>query len=135
MGPRGAKSYRDSVTSAKATPLSQKTLPDLDPRVARPQYDRSAVSVGIVHFGVGGFHRAHQAMYLDTLMNQGKALDWGVCGVGVMPSDKAMQEALSKQDHLYTLLLKDGQGHLDARVIGSIVDYVYAPEDRSGCLR
>ncbi len=129
MGPRGAKSYRDSVTSAKATPLSQKTLPDLDPRVARPQYDRSAVSVGIVHFGVGGFHRAHQAMYLDTLMNQGKALDWGVCGVGVMPSDKAMQEALSKQDHLYTLLLKDGQGHLDARVIGSIVDYVYAPED------
>jgi len=117
------------VTPAKATPLSQKTLPDLDPRVARPRYDRSAVSVGIVHFGVGGFHRAHQAMYLDTLMNDGKALDWGVCGVGVMPSDKAMQEALSKQDHLYTLLVKDGHGHVDARVIGSIVDYVYAPEE------
>ncbi len=117
------------VESVKATPLSQKTLADLDPRVARPHYDRSQVSVGIVHFGVGGFHRAHQAMYLDELMNQGKALDWGICGVGVMPGDKTMQEALHKQDHLYTLLVKDGSGHLDARVIGSIVDYVYAPED------
>ncbi len=117
------------VESVKATALSQKTLTGLDERVARPQYDRSEVSVGIVHFGVGGFHRAHQAMYLDQLMNQGKALDWGICGVGVMPSDKAMQEALSKQDHLYTLLVKDGHGNLDARVIGSIKDYVYAPED------
>jgi len=113
----------------KATPLDRKTLPDLDPRVARPHYDRSQVTVGIVHFGVGGFHRAHQAMYLDDLMNAGHALDWGICGVGVMPSDRAMQEALSKQDHLYTLLVKDGQGGLDARVIGSIVDYVYAPDD------
>ena len=117
------------VESVKATPLSQKTLADLDPRVARPHYDRSEVSVGIVHFGVGGFHRAHQAMYLDELMNQGKALDWGICGVGVMPTDKAMQEALSNQDHLYTLLVKDGTGNLDARVVGSIVDYVYAPEE------
>jgi mannitol 2-dehydrogenase len=117
------------VTSAKATPLSQKTLPDLDARVGRPHYDRSSVSVGIVHFGVGGFHRAHQAMYLDTLMNQGGALDWGICGVGVMPTDKAMKEALEQQDHLYTLLLKAGDGSLEARVIGSIVDYVYAPED------
>ena len=56
-----------------------------------PSYDRSTVSVGIVHFGVGGFHRAHQAMYLDQLMEQGQALDWGICGVGVMPFDLAMK--------------------------------------------
>ncbi|MDP9827935.1 mannitol 2-dehydrogenase [Kineosporia succinea] len=68
-------------------------------------------------------------MYLDTLMNEGKALDWGVFGVGVMPSDRAMGEALAKQDHLYTLLVKDGHGNLDARVIGSIVGYAYAPDD------
>ena len=113
----------------KRTQLSRKTVADLNPKVATPKYDRDEVSVGIVHFGVGGFHRAHQAMYLDLLMNQGQALDWGICGIGVMPSDKAMQEALSKQDYLYTLLVKDGHGNLDARVIGSIVDYVYAPED------
>ncbi len=117
----------------KATPLTAKTLPDLDARVARPGYDRSQVSVGIVHFGVGGFHRAHQAMYLDTLMNEGKALDWGVFGVGVMPSDRAMGEALAKQDHLYTLLVKDGHGNLDARVIGSIVATPTPPTTRSGC--
>nr|WP_269329084.1 mannitol dehydrogenase family protein [Kineosporia babensis] len=114
--------------------MSQKTLADLDPRVARPKYDRSEVSVGIVHFGVGGFHRAHQAMYLDELMNRGEAREWGVCGVGVMPSDKAMQDALSKQDHLYTLLVKDGSGGLDARVIGSIKDYLYAPENQQRVL-
>ncbi|GLY32908.1 mannitol dehydrogenase family protein [Kineosporia sp. NBRC 101731] len=110
-------------------PLTQKTLSHLDERVARPGYDRSEVTVGIVHFGVGGFHRAHQAMYLDTLMNSGRAMDWGIFGVGVMPPDKAMADALSKQDHLYTLMLKDGHGNLDARVIGSIVDYAYAPDE------
>ena len=47
---------------------------------SRSSYDRAHVSVGIVHFGVGGFHRAHQAMYVDSLMDQGKALDWGICG-------------------------------------------------------
>ena len=53
------------------------------PTVIRPRFDRAEVSVGIVHFGVGGFHRAHQAMYLDDLMNQGRALDWGICDAGV----------------------------------------------------
>ena len=53
--------------------------------IPRPRYDRSQVKVGIVHFGVGAFHRSHQAMYLDRLMNQGQALDWGICGVGVLP--------------------------------------------------
>jgi mannitol 2-dehydrogenase len=101
----------------------------LDDRVARPAYDRRQVSTGIVHFGVGGFHRAHQAMYLDRLMNQGLALDWGICGVGVMPADKAMRDALGGQDGLYTLVLRHGPGQLEARVIGSMVDYRFAPDD------
>ncbi len=96
--------------------------------VALPAYDRSALTVGIVHFGVGGFHRAHQAMYLDRLMNDGLALDWGICGVGVMPADKAMAEALRPQDGLYTLLVKHPDGHVEPRAIGSIVEVVYAPE-------
>ena len=63
--------------------LNAATLPDIGSTVPIPAYDRSAVTTGIVHFGVGGFHRAHQAMYLDRLMDQGQALDWGICGVGV----------------------------------------------------
>jgi mannitol 2-dehydrogenase len=94
-----------------------------------PSYDRSQVRVGIVHFGVGGFHRAHQAMYLDQLMEQGKALDWGICGVGVMPFDLKMKEAMQTQDCLYTLVEKASDGSWKPRVIGSIVQYLYAPDD------
>ena len=69
--------------TAVATPLTDAALARWDqPSVAIPAYDRAAASVGIVHFGVGGFHRAHEAMYLDTLMNAGLALDWGSAGSG-----------------------------------------------------
>ncbi|GHB10272.1 mannitol dehydrogenase family protein [Modicisalibacter luteus] len=111
------------------TALSRQTLDRLDSRVAVPRYDRSAVTPGIVHFGVGGFHRAHQAMYLDALMNIGEALDWGIIGVGVMPGDRRMQEALAAQDYLYTLVTKHADGHYEPRVIGSIVGYLFAPDD------
>ncbi|WP_203143075.1 mannitol dehydrogenase family protein [Marinobacter mangrovi] len=111
------------------TRLSRKQLSRLDTQVAVPGYDRQSVTAGIVHFGVGGFHRAHQAMYLDQLMNDGKALDWGIVGVGVMPGDRRMQEALASQDYLYTLVVKHADGHYDARVIGSLVDYLFAPDD------
>ncbi len=111
------------------TRLNTDTLGRLAPAVAVPAYDRGAVRAGIVHFGVGGFHRAHQAMYLDDLMNQGQALDWGIVGVGVMPGDRRMQEALAAQDHLYTLVVKHPDGEVVPRVIGSIIDYCYAPDD------
>ena len=65
--------------------LGTAALSKLPAEVARPNYDRSKVTVGIVHFGTGGFHRAHQAMYVDQLMNQGLALDWGICGVAQIP--------------------------------------------------
>jgi mannitol 2-dehydrogenase len=109
------------------TRLSNATVDSLS--IPAPRYDRSQVSVGIVHFGVGGFHRAHQAMYVDSLMEQGKALDWGICGVGVMPFDLKMRDAMVAQDCLYTLVLKDSQGEWTPKVIGSIVKYLYAPDD------
>lgn len=111
------------------TPLSSSTLDSLPDAVERPRYDRSTVTPGIVHFGVGGFHRAHQAMYLDLLMNEGKALDWGIVGVGVMPSDARMRDALRDQDGLYTLVVKHPDGTFSPRVVGSIIDYLYAPDD------
>jgi mannitol 2-dehydrogenase len=108
--------------------LSNETLSRIP--IAKPAYDRSEVGIGIVHFGVGGFHRAHQAMYVDRLLDTGTANEWGICGVGVLPGDRRMADVLAAQDGLYTLMSEHPDGHRDARVIGSIVDYRYAPDDR-----
>lgn len=107
--------------------LDAKTLPVIG--IPAPAYDRAGIGVGIVHFGVGGFHRAHQAVYLDRLMNAGEAREWGICGVGVLPGDRRMADALTVQDGLYTLLVEHPDGTRSARVIGSLVDYRYAPDD------
>jgi mannitol 2-dehydrogenase len=115
------------MATGSLTPLASATLDAL--AVPVPSYDRSAVSAGIVHFGVGGFHRAHQAMYLDRLMEQGAALEWGICGVGVMASDARMRDVMANQDCLYTLVVKDPDGGWQPKVIGSIVQYLYAPDD------
>lgn len=99
-----------------------------------PTYDRSQVTTGIVHFGLGNFHRAHQAMYLDRLMGRGEALDWGICGVGVMPQDARMRDVMDAQGGLYTLVLKHADGTLEPRVIGSVHDYLFAPDDPGAVL-
>ncbi|MGP9665920.1 mannitol dehydrogenase family protein [Halomonas sp. AOP22-C1-8] len=111
------------------TRLNNHNLGNLNDDVAIPCYERAKLTPGIVHVGVGGFHRAHQAMYLDELMQQGLALDWGIVGVGVMPGDKRMQQALAAQDYLYTLVVKHPDGQYAPRVIGSMVNYLFAPED------
>jgi mannitol 2-dehydrogenase len=110
-------------------PLDAAALGALPASVGVPRYDRSRVRVGIVHLGVGGFHRSHQAVYLDGLMNAGTALDWGICGVGVLPGDAGMRDALAGQDCLWTLLVRHPDGFLDARVVGSMVEYLLAPDD------
>ena len=101
----------------------------MSPSVPAPGYDRGQVRVGVVHIGVGGFHRAHQAMYHDRLMNDGKALDWGICGVGVLPGDRRMKEVMEAQDGLYTLVERPPDDEETARVIGSITGYLLAPDD------
>jgi mannitol 2-dehydrogenase len=98
-------------------------------RMPAPAYDRQRLRVGIVHFGVGGFHRSHQAMYLDRLLSQGDGLDWGICGVDVLAADRPKKQAFEDQDGLYTLVLKDADGGTDPRVIGSIAAYLFAPEE------
>ena len=97
--------------------------------LATPGYDRTGLTAGIVHFGVGGFHRAHQAMYLDRLMNAGQAHDWAICGVGVLAGDARMKTVMDDQDCLYTLVVKNPDGTREGRVIGSIIEYLFAPED------
>ena len=99
-----------------------------------PTYDRSKVGVGIAHIGTGHFHRAHQAAYINLLLQQGLANDWGICGVGVMPGDWTMRDVMDGQDGLYTLILENPDGTRDAQVIGSIIDYRFAPDDPESAL-
>jgi mannitol 2-dehydrogenase len=111
------------------TRLGSSTQDLLGDSVAVPAYDRTAVTPGIVHLSVGGFHRAHEAMYVDALMNHGKAMDWGIRGVGLLPSNARMRDVMQAQDGLYTLVVKHNDGTWEPRVVGSIVDYLFAPDD------
>ena len=116
-------------------PLNASVLADPPTGLAVPAYDRNSLAVGVVHFGVGGFHRAHQAMYLDRLMSDGLASDWAICGVGVLPQDERMRDVLDAQDGLYVLMEKHADGSRQARVVGSIVEYLFAPEDPDRVVR
>jgi mannitol 2-dehydrogenase len=89
-----------------------------------PAYDRTRLAGRIVHEGVGGFHRAHLAVYTHELASAGG--DWGIVGLGLLPQDAEMAAALGGQDHLYTLVEK-GNGEPSAEVIGSIIGFVHAP--------
>lgn len=109
--------------------LSSSTLDRLPPGVERPLYDRAALRRGIVHLGMGGFHRAHMARYTHDLMQRDRAaLDWGITGVGLMPGDARLGAALRPQDHLYTLVERDADGE-DAALIGSVAGTLFAPNE------
>ena len=113
-----------------ATALSLKTLPDLPARVARPSYARDDLSPGIVHFGVGNFHRAHLQVYLDRLMNAGRDLDWAIVGAGVTPYDARMRDALAGQDWLSTVV-EQSAAKSEARVTGVMTDFLPPMDGRA----
>jgi mannitol 2-dehydrogenase len=121
-----------SAINLNNSTLSTGTLSQLP--IQAPNYDRGTVTVGIAHIGAGHFHRAHQAMYIDRLLQSGLAREWGICGIGVMPADWTMRDVLNDQDGLYTLILENPDGTRDAQVIGSIIDYRYAPDDPESAL-
>ncbi len=107
--------------------LANATLGQIPSSIGRPGYDRKALRARSIHIGVGAFHRAHQAVYLDDLLERGALADWGECGMGVLPQDAAMRDALGQQDYLYTVLERSAALE-SARVIGSIMDFVLAPD-------
>ncbi|HVO19301.1 MAG TPA: mannitol dehydrogenase family protein [Anaeromyxobacter sp.] len=109
-------------------PLRQSNLAKIPAGVARPQYDRGALKSAIVHMSVGGFHRAHQAVYLDDLLTRGQAAGWGICGVGLKPRDAQMRDVMQAQDCLFTVVERSGAGDRP-RVIGSMREYLLAPDD------
>ncbi len=109
--------------------ISNSTLGELPEAFATPTFDRQAVSQGIVHIGVGGFHRAHLATYANELCESGHK-DWAILGAGILEHDQRMSEALLAQDGLYTLISR-GPDATDLTLIGSITGYVYAFPDAS----
>ncbi|TNC73297.1 mannitol dehydrogenase family protein [Rubellimicrobium roseum] len=104
-------------------PLSLATLPQIPESVARPGYDRASLTPGILHVGVGNFHRAHMQVYLDRLFNAGRDHDFAIVGAGVRSADAAMRDRLLAQDGLTTVVELDPSG-LSARVVGSMIDFV-----------
>lgn len=116
-----------------ATPLSLATLDQLPASVARPSYARDDLTAGILHFGVGNFHRAHLQVYLDRLMNDGKDRDWAIVGAGVTPYDVKMRDALEGQDLLSTVVEQSADVS-EARVTGVMTDFL-PPMDSAAIIK
>ncbi|MDB5363818.1 MAG: mannitol dehydrogenase family protein [Rhodospirillales bacterium] len=112
----------------ETTALSRATLGRLAPDIHVPRYDLAAVRPGIVHLGLGGFHRAHMARFTHSLMDiRADALAWGIVGAGLLPADRRMYDALAPQDGLYTLVERSGTAET-VTVIGAIPELIHAGE-------
>jgi len=103
--------------------LSAEGLPEIAARASVPHYRRGSLSAGIVHFGVGNFHRAHQAVYLDSLFNLGFDHDWALIGAGVRANDTDMRRKLLGQDYLTTVVEQEAD-QSSARVTASMLDFL-----------
>lgn len=112
-----------STEVEEATALSLASLSDLPVKVKTPKYSRQALSRGILHFGPGNFHRSHQAVYLDALMNMGHDQDWAIVGASIMPGDNRLREALMQQDLLNTVVTQSAETS-EAQVTGPMIDYL-----------
>lgn len=117
------------------TPLRNATLGKLSAMATLPTYERSTMTPGIVHIGVGNFHRAHLAWYVHRLMQRGAAADWAIIGAGVMQNDRVMRQNLLAQDCLTTLIELDPQGGKATEIIGSMLDYVPVEADNAALIQ
>ncbi|NKI31739.1 mannitol dehydrogenase family protein [Croceivirga thetidis] len=106
--------------------LNEKNLSAIGASLPIPKYKRSTLKTGIVHIGVGGFHRSHQAFYLHRLIQENTESDWGICGVGLREADRNMFNVLNRQDGLYTLITQHPNGTTENEIIGSISEYLLA---------
>ncbi len=114
--------------------LSRATLAALPATIARPRFDPVKVRRGIVHLGFGGFHRAHMARYTHDLMERrADAAEWGIVGVGLLPADARVRDALAPQNALYTLVERQ-DGDEAATVIGSVCEVIFAGESSQAAL-
>ena len=114
--------------------LSRASLARLPQPIHMPRFDPAAVTGGIVHLGLGNFHRAHMARYTHDLMErQAGARGWGIIGAGLMPADRRMQESLAPQDNLYTLVERSFDEET-VTVIGSLAGVIFAGQGSTALL-
>ena len=115
----------NSVSSnKKPLPLNENNLESIQSTVLKPNYIRSNLSAGILHIGVGNFHRAHLSWYLHRLMQKDLAKDWAIIGSGITQYDVKMREGLQVQDFLTTLIELDPEGNQSCEVVGPMIGYV-----------
>ena len=113
-----------SSKSSNTLPLNENNLGSVQSAVLKPNYIRSNLSAGILHIGVGNFHRAHLSWYLHRLMQKNLAKDWAIIGSGITKYDVKMREKLKTQDYLTTLIELDPKGNQSCEIVGSMIDYV-----------
>lgn len=106
--------------------LNESNISRISEQIPCPTYDRSQLKNGIVHIGVGGFHRSHQAYYIHQLLEKFGLTDWAICGVGLREVDRNMANVLTKQDGLYTLVTQHPNGKVESEIIGSITENLLA---------
>lgn len=111
----------------KTHTLSARSLKKLQKSISIPSYRMGKNPCTILHFGIGNFHRSHQAFYLHSLL-QIADTDWRICGVGLMPGDALMKENLASQDYLYSLVMQGSHAE-ELSIIGSIDDLIVLPEE------
>lgn len=124
----------ETTRTSRPVKLDDASLDSLPSNVRTPDYTRRGMTDGIVHIGVGGFHRAHQAVYVDDSLAESGADQWGICGVGLLPHDRRMRDALVPQDCLYTVVERGPGADTKARVIGAMTRFLFAPENREAVL-
>lgn len=106
--------------------LNTSTLSKVNKEISIPMYNRQKLESGIIHIGVGGFHRSHQAYYIHQLLVKHTITDWAITGIGIREADRKIANALKNQDGLYSLVTQHPNGTIDSEVIGSIKDYILA---------
>lgn len=124
---------KDHMHKNSLMKLNAANLDAFSETILRPRYDRAALRAGIVHIGVGNFHRGHQAWYLHRLMQQGLAHDWAIIGAGVRATDAAMRDKLLAQDCLTTLIELSANSSC-AEIIGSMIDFLPVEDDNAALI-
>lgn len=115
--------------------LNQKNLSEVAQLLKVPAYNRNELRCGIVHIGVGGFHRAHQALVVQNLLQAGGNEDWGICGIGLRKEDRNIAEVFHKQDCLYTLITRHPDGKVESEVMGQMTSFLLAEDNKQAVVQ